>query len=819
MLAYLIIFFISSSCILLELFFTRILNFKTWNHVVYTIIPFAILGYGIGTNIFLIFKNRFPKQINPRIIAYTLIILSLSTITSTLLLIELPIQIDQLMNLFKDIFSTLKLLGAYAIVMLPFISIGFLITYFFSLQPEKNNKFYFFDLVGAGLGAILFFLLINHLEIFRSIVLLSLSSCFLGLLLIVNPRQRIPLTILGLIIIPLLISRIPEIKTYTIDRKKGWEYIPGYFQAGKDYELTFSKWHPLGRTDIYRIQSLDTMDVIYNLTPVTFDINLSPYPVFSYFTTNYLAGTPVYRLKEEELKKYNIQVKLFSQAIEAPYTIFKNPKVVVVGTGGGRDIFMAKTHGAQSITGAEINPAIFQQMSKGGQLYEYSGQIYDGPNTQIFNIDGRHLVKILPHNNFDLIILNGVDTFSGLSTGAYAYAESYLYTKNAIIDYLKILKDNGVINFNRWLYADLPRESLKLFAISLAALREMGVPEPWRHIIIGGYSGWSILLIKKSPFLQEEKETIKKYFSSHETSLIFPTENWESRQGPITFFDAYAEVFQKKAEKAFEELYPYDISVITDNNPFFYKYYKFNIFNPVSFEALHQTGTVIFLTQLVVLLQAIIFIGIFISLPLWLFKKSDIQELPSPSLKPFLLFFSCLGFGFMLIEISLMQRFTLLLGSPIHSISITLASLLIFSGVGSGLLSFWEKKLSPEKLLIISSLILTLLIFLMVHLGASIFDYFMKFSFIQRTLIVCLALLPFGICLGTYFPLGLKIIGRRSDGAIAWAWGINAGFSVLGSMLAIVIGQFQGFNEVLLLALFVYLIACLAFNRLFKTLS
>ena len=88
-------------------------------------------------------------------------------------------------------------------------------------------------------------------------------------------------------------------------------------------------------------------------------------------------------------------------------------------------------------------------------------------------------MKRLEPGSFDLIVLNGVDTFSGLTTGAYAYAESYLYTKNAVMDYLRVIRDNGVINFNRWLFPDQPRETLRLYAIALDALKASGAAKPW----------------------------------------------------------------------------------------------------------------------------------------------------------------------------------------------------------------------------------------------------------------------------------------------------------------------------------------------------
>ena len=60
----LVVFTISFITTSLELFLTRILYLKAWNHVVYIVIPRAILGYGIGANIYLIFKTRLQNSSN-----------------------------------------------------------------------------------------------------------------------------------------------------------------------------------------------------------------------------------------------------------------------------------------------------------------------------------------------------------------------------------------------------------------------------------------------------------------------------------------------------------------------------------------------------------------------------------------------------------------------------------------------------------------------------------------------------------------------------------------------------------------------------------
>ncbi len=819
--SYFVVFFISLFCISLELFYTRILNLKAWNHIVYIIIPFAILGYGVGANLYLIFKKRMERCGYRQIVAGSLLALSVLSILSTVFLISFPLSLSYLTSFLKSFDSIFRLSLAYTAILLPFSVIGFLITYFFSTDSSNINKLYFWDLLGAGTGAVVFFFLINYLGVFRSILFFSIIALFLYICVILNLRRKIFQMVSLMIILALVSLRfIPEPVNYAIDESKGWEWIPGILLKNQ-YQTLVSQWHPLGRTEVYRITDSKIRERMYDLNTMTFEINLSPLPEFAYAATNALSGTPIYKLSLEGLRESNSEVKIFSEAVEVPYVILEKPRVMVIGTGGGRDIFMAKTHRAVEIQGAEINPAIYTQMSSGGKLYDYSGRIYTQDHVSVFNIDGRHLVKKAKSSYFDLIILNGVDTFSGLSTGAYAYAESYLYTKDAVADYLNILKPNGIINFNRWFFGDLPREELRLFAICLDALRSLGVPKPWEHIILGVHRGWVLMLVKKDPFTQQERTIIKDYFTSHNTQLIFSSGDTSINpyQTAENLFNLYVDSFMKGEEKIFNEFYPYDISVISDDSPFFYKYFKFNFAHPLYLEIYHHTGTIIFLTQILMLLQAVIFIVLFIFLPLIIFKLTGIRNMPGRGMFRFIFYFACLGMGYMFIEIPLMQRFTLLLGTPIHSISVTLAALLISSGVGSYLLPYLRRLIKPgSSPVVISALILAILLFLLISTGANVMNHFIGLSFGLRVMIVCLVLLPIGICLGIFFPSGLQLISQKYPESIAWAWGINAGFSVLGSMLAIILAQFYGFNEILLLSIAIYLLALISFGELEKIL-
>jgi hypothetical protein len=812
---HIVIFLISLVCISQELFLTRILNLKAWNHVVYTVIPFAMLGYGIGSNIVLVFNDFFRKFQKERVLAIFLLLIAISTFGTALILKDIPIKVEYILSIFTSIQAIGMLLLAYTLFMIPFVFIGFLIVYLFSNSPEDVHKLYFFDLLGAGLGAYLFFPFINHFAVFHSLAIFSAICVFTAIWLMAS-RLKGVLFVSCLLLFLFNFFTLAEPSGYVIDPRKGWEWIPGYFPK-TDYEHLVSRWHPLGRTDVYRMKG-KSGGLIYQSNPGTFEINLNPLPEISYFSTNFLAGTPVYAMSKAGLERNHSEIKLFTQRMEVPYTLLTKPKVLVIGAGGGRDIFMAHTHGAQSIIGAEINPGIVAEMSPGGRMYDYSGRIYTSENTRVYSVDGRYLVKTLPSNSMDLIVLNGVDTFSGLSSGAYAYAESYLYTKNAMEDYLRVLKDGGMINLYRWAFPRMPREELRLHAIALAALKSIGAKNPWDHIIIGLHT-WSLFLIKKTPFTDKERETIYDYLKQHDVLRVYPIlPEVKKQKSPLNVFDDYVDYFKTDDQKAFERSYPYDISVITDDNPFFYKYYKINSFDPFHTLFAHHTGPIIFLTQALILLQAVIFITLFILFPLLMAQKQGLERIPSKSLKPFIIFFACLGTGFMFIEISLMQRFVLLLGSPIYSLSVVLAVLLVSTGVGSlAVRSLDRIKPSSEPPLIYVTLLLVIYLGILIFAGTRIYDFFMHYSFFVRVLLVSGVLFPIGLLLGTFFPSGLRLIGRDHQDVIAWAWGINCGFSVLGSILSIIIAQFLGFNVVMAMACALYLLAILSFRKLAKT--
>jgi hypothetical protein len=827
-----ILLLVSMLFIGLELFFTRMLNLKTWNHVVYVIIPFAMLGYGIGANAFLIARPRLAALDERKVLHAALLVAGLASIASAFCLIQLPVQLNYIDTVFRQLVSAPMLLVAYSLLIVPFAAIGFVVVLLFQSNPAQAARLYFLDLLGAGIGALAFFLLIGRLQVIHSIVLLVLLAVLPVLAL--APARR-ALNFAALVGVTSLLVLVPEPLEYVIDPAKGWEYVPDYF-APSQYEHSVSRWHPMGRTDVFRILDRDVIEnvlmgsgslvsrtddaAVAHVTSGTFEINLIPPPELAYLATNFVAGTPIFNLSPQGIRSRGSRLIPFSQPMEAPYVLLHNPRVVILGAGGGRDIFMARSHGAKSVVGAEINPATYSIMSPGGEFYDYSGGVYAAEGVEVFNVDGRHLVKTLAPSQYDFVILNGVDTYSGLSTGAYSYAESYLYTKNAIRDYLGLLRDEGILDFNRFFDADLPRENLRLFVNVMEAMRELGIAEPWNHVVIGDDRSWGMTLIKKTPFTPFERQRLRDYFERHHTQWIYPLEGAAADAlGAKQQFALYAESLKAGRAQEFLDAYPFDISVVTDDKPFFYKQYKFSSFDPFESGEDLDVGPVMLMTQLIILVQASLFIALFILLPLRVFQRQGSERLPAKLQRSFIVYFSGLGLGFMLIEIPVMQRFTLLLGSPIHSISVTLVALLVSTGVGSLLLPWLRRRFASARRLVVAATAALVAYLAALALAGGAFEPFMGASFLARAVIVALAVFPLGLVLGVYFPLGLERVASRYEATVPWAWGINSGFSVLGGIVSILLAQAIGFSAILILAALVYVVAARALLRMLELLG
>jgi hypothetical protein len=269
------------------------------------------------------------------------------------------------------------------------------------------------------------------------------------------------------------------------------------------------------------------------------------------------------------------------------------------------------------------------------------------------------------------------------------------------------------------------------------------------------------------------------------------------------------------ALRDFLDQHAYLLDPVSDDAPFFWHFARFRdafadewggdkfIWNPED-----STGERV----LVILLGlAATFALVFLLLPLFAVRRTWSEV----GWKRFTgVYFAALGLGFMFFEVSLIQQMTLLLGYPTYSLTVTLFSLLIFTGLGS-LLSERRRMPRNRMLGLVLAAIFVLMIWYRFGQGAVV-EAFIGAPLAVRIPVAVMSIAPLGLCLGTLMPIGLATVAVLSPHRrqyIAWGWAVNGFFSVISSILATMLSMTYGFQTVLLIGAGVYAVGILTLMR------
>lgn len=660
-----------------------------------------------------------------------------------------------------------------------------------------------FDLCGAAIGCLLFTIIINRLGAPGGAMVNSLLCIFLSLLLLIFLIKNKSLFNIKVITIGGVIVVIMIICIYSLYFKDNiFVYIPygtkslGY-ALNKQYNPSvnheYSSWDVVTKVDII---SSNNKDIYIGWTKIPVKRKLITFDgdaisQISHYPNNF----PTYK-DINNFNKSDFHIPFFKNV--------KNGKHLIIGVGGGPDIARSLLLKAKSITGVEINYKIITAMKN--HFSNFSGNIFNRPNVHIYHSEGRSYLK-RSKERFDLIQMTGVDTFTALNTGAYVLAESYLYTIDAIKDYYNKLSDNGIICIHRWFYDNKPRESLKLFTTALQALNELGIKNPENYIAVIRPQVSGVTFISKKPFTEQDIDGIIKYLKKNcpKTKVIFLPYKTVFPHPASKYYYAVVTAFKNNELKKFYSKYDFNIAPATDDRPFFFNYYKTSkLFkSPLKTVLYSTTGPIQgywpYLVMFLILLIAILSVMIFILLPLMIFKRDGLNIRGSLFL---IIFFSSLGVGFIMIEITLMQKFALFLGHPMYSIASVTGGILIFAGLGSKI----SEGLRKQSALIIGTCVIILMMIIMIFFAKSIINQFLGYKLIYRILITLLLIAPLASSMGIFFPVGLKIVGEKANSFVPWAWGVNSATTVIGSIISIILAMLLGFNANFVVSSFVYIL-------------
>jgi SAM-dependent methyltransferase len=466
---------------------------------------------------------------------------------------------------------------------------------------------------------------------------------------------------------------------------------------------------------------------------------------------------------------------LRDDVINAAYLVQPPTDVAVVGVGGGRDILSGLLFGARHITGIEINPAIFEVLTD--KFADFSGHLDRQPGVSLVNAEARSYINH-SSDRYDLVQISLIDTWAATAAGGLTLTENRLYTVEAWDDFYRALKPGGLLSVSRWYDPDSHRaEFYRLVAIAAGALQRQGVPaaELPDHVVALNVGNIVTVITRPDAFTMAQWQGAR-------TRLL--AQGFKILLGPGVTFDAVTSTLMSgKANAAFFASLPQNISPSTDDNPFFFYTARFGDLASKPLSTLSNNNAAITMTLILIVtaLCACLYyvVGPFVRLA---------RRMPLSALAPPVTYFCAIGMGFMLVEISQMQRLMVFLGHPVYGLSVVLFTILLASGIGSTTVGAH----APRPGAVFARVVALVATLAVTGLATPLLTAYARSQATDmRILLSILLLAPPAFCMGMMFPLGLSIWRRHSE-LLPFFWsanGITSMFaSVLGMALSIEFG-------------------------------
>jgi hypothetical protein len=387
-----------------------------------------------------------------------------------------------------------------------------------------------------------------------------------------------------------------------------------------------------------------------------------------------------------------------------------------------------------------------------------------------------------------------------------------MFTVEAIEDILGHLKPGGILSITQYLLPP-PRQEIRLVHLVLEALDSLGAPHPELHLAMFRSWGTFTLLLKQTSLSQEEIRRLVDFCEGERFDTVyFPgmseaQANRYNRFPRPIYFEMVQNLLSQAGKERFVKEYLFDLRPVTDDNPYFFNFFRLDKIIPL-YHALHNKWQPFveggYLVP-VVLIESIV-VSLFLILLPGLFRRWN----HSPGSRGFrfsaLAYFALLGWGYMFVEIVLIQKLILFLDHPIYAMATVLFGLLTSSGLGS----FFSQRLTPQRIkksMVFVLFVIGFLVWGYLQLIPLVVSRFLGLELAYREMLTLAFLFPLGFFMGMPFPLGIRFLKQADAATIPWAWSANGCFSVMGAVLAVVLALGIGFSRVLLIAGTVYMAA------------
>lgn len=748
------IFLIALSGLVLEVSITRIFSAAIWYHFAFVAVSVALVGLGASGLVVQHRVNKLKGKWAENLTIYSAWGIAIFIPITLFVMHALASQVIYL-PLFMILFSV------------PFFLVGIIISAAFNAFASVAGRLYAADLIGASAGALLvvLFLVLTGGE--GATLIVGLIAA-IGGTIFSRIAKNTKKTVVSLMFVAFAISLI------FLNHATQIFAIPTDPTAQKDLPI-YLREHPGSKIVKTEWNSFSRIDVVEG--------GASGEGLVAKVFIDGGAGTNI--ISWDGKTESRQELSTWMQYL--PFKMMQDPKVLVIGSGGGRDVVASLVSGSKDTTSVEINPIIYETVKSYG---DRAGNVYSHEYVRSYVDEGRSFIT-RSSEKYDIIYVPFVDTWASVSSGGLSVSENFLYTVEGFQQYYDHLTDRGKIVTVRWLI-DAPR-----FISTYAKLLEQnGIPQDQlhRHLIMVTSDSYTqdpsvtMVIFSKSPFTDEEIRYFSQSFSQYDYKpILIPgqimREPYPALLNGQINLDQFYDTFETK-------VYP-----VRDDNPYFLSFEK-PLPNAVE----------------ILLYASIGIVAIFLLVPFaWIRRKREEGEKESGTKKSeigiatVIPYFAALGMGFILIELALLQKLILLMGNPTMTFALLLFTILISSGSGS-LLSSRIAKNNMKNLIFVIGGIAGLGTLYVLFLQPIIYSTIAESIEVKAAVSIAI-LAPIGFLMGMPLPTGMRLLKVHRPDYIPWMWAINGAFSVMGAVLAIALGIMYGSSLAMILGILIYLVA------------
>jgi hypothetical protein len=625
--------------------------------------------------------------------------------------------------------------------LVPFFLGGMALSTIFDLNRAASGALYFADLLGASIGAAAIGVLLQVLGGEASLLLAAVAPMAAAALL--SRRFRV-VAIAG--------AAVLSVAALSNGRTGLFHVIPGTIKAMRRQmdespgaRIAQSGWNAYSRIDA--VEGVDAPKFLARL----------------YIDSDAWTSIMPWDGKLESVHELRDSYRA------RPFHFNPGGETLVIGPGGGPDVIAALASGSRKVTAVEMNPLMIQFVRHYG---DRAGRLYDRPDVEVIQSEGRNFIS-RTDRKFDTIFLGFVDSWASVASGGLSLSENYLYTEQAFRAYYDHLTDNGVLVILRW-DSDIPRlvsNAVAMLGAEAASQRVVALRE---RRGTKADPPQMLFMVRKRPFTAAEAAALQDWNLAN--PMIVP-----GRPALPPFDDLLS---GRKTLAAYEAESSQLVGPVYDDSPFYFATDRpWGMPTPI---ARRLFGWL--------LAPNLALLAVFSA-----FGKP--RQKPAAPYAASVAYFACLGFGFIAVELALLQNMTLLLGHPIFTLAILLFTLLAAGGLGSAVSPLVPPRtacLAVAVLGAIEAIALPRLVPMLLPLALW-----------ARVSVAVVLVAPLGLAMGMPFPRGLQSTGRGSLPPPPFYWGLNGVMSVVGSVTTVFVALSWGFQAAMLIGCACYVLSAL----------